>query len=233
MSTDNQTIDLELDDSLLFRNYQYLNSSMHQGQYSSEIASLAQQSFTSIVHPQDTDRPPIKDLTRMAERDPVVSQCLSFKALRATQSLGDYKHNKKEIEDFIQGNLKTLPKNFKQTVFKLFASTILYGIGIAEFSNTNKARGHYGEWRLGNINVLDPEKIISFKKYKNKSGKVEFIEYDNGNGNIVEIPYKKCIHIINNAGAAFDMRQVWGVGCGIAAMPYHILKKNVLTNLDH
>lgn len=222
---------LDLDEELMFSGVPTPMSALAQGQYSTEVASLTGAALQQINHPSETERPPIKQLAELASRDPVAKQCLAFKALRATQSFGDYKHPKKEIEAFVQSNLKTLPKNFKQIIFKIFSSVILHGIGVAEFTISSKVRGYRGQHRIGNINVLNPEQIISFGKSNNQSGKIEWIEYDNGNGKIVKIPYAKCIHIVNNAGAAFDRSSVWGVGDGASALPYYKLKKVVLTHL--
>jgi hypothetical protein len=167
----------------------------------------------------------------MANRDPIAGQCLAFKALRATQNFGDYSHQKKEIEAFVNSNLKTLPKSFKKILFQMFSSVILHGVAVAEFTKSSKIRGYRGQWRIGNINVLNPENIISFGKSINKAGKIEWVEYDNGNGKIVKIPYQKCLHITNNSGVAFDQTAVWGVGDGVSALNYYKLKKVILTHL--
>jgi hypothetical protein len=151
-----------------------------------------------------------------------------LKALRAVQSFGNYTHSKKEIESFVNSNLKGLSKSFKRTLFKMITSVILYGFSIAEFTFTSKARGFQGEWRLARINVLDPESIL---RISGRAGKAVFIEYDNGHGKVVKIPYSKCIHITNNSGANFNEDEFWGVGDGIAALNYYKLKRVVLTQL--
>ena len=222
---------LDLDEELLFSGVPTPLNALAQGQYSTEIASLTGLALQAINHPTEVDRPPVKELGIMAAKDPIASQCLSFKALRATQSFGEYSHKKKEIEAFVNSNLRTLPKNFKQIIFKLFSSVILHGVGVAEFTKSSKLRGYRGQWRIGNINVLNPDQIVSFGKSSNQSGKIEWILYRNGDGKEVKIPYQKCIHIINNAGSAFDATSVWGVGDGVSALPYYRLKRVVLTHL--
>lgn len=223
------TIDKYLYDlELLFSNVPTPINIYHQGQYSSQIASLATTTISQIAYPTADKRPPIQELNDMQERDPMVAQCLSFKAVRAVQSFGKYTHPKKEIESMVNSNLNTLPKSFKRILHKLISSVILYGFAMAEFSFTAKARGYRGQWRLGNINVLDPERIV---RILGRKGKIEFIEYDNGNGDIKQIPYKKCIHVINNSGATFNEKEIWGIGDGIAALNYYKLKRVVLTQL--
>ncbi|MGL5923694.1 hypothetical protein [Chroococcidiopsis sp.] len=199
-----------------------------QGSYSSEIASLSATTISQIAYPGSEHRPPLKELIEMAERDPVAAKCVSLKALRAIQAFGNYTHPKKDIESFVNSNLQTLSKSFKRTLFRLTSSVILTGVGIAEITFTPKARGFQGQWRLASINVLDPQKIVSFIGQK---GRIEAIEYDNGNGKIVKIPYKKCIHIVNNSGLTFDEKELWGIGDGIAALNYYKLKRVVLTQL--
>jgi hypothetical protein len=221
----------DLDDSLLFAGTPTPMAALQQGQYSTEIASLTGLALQAINHPTETERPPIREMSLMASRDPIASQCLSFKALRATQSFGEYSHPKKEIEAFVNSNLKTLPKSFKQIIFKLLSSVILHGVGVAEFTKSSKLRGYRGQWRIGNINVLNPDQIVSFGKSSTQSGKIEWILYRNGDGKEVKIPYQKCIHIINNSGSAFDASSVWGIGDGISALPYYRLKRVVLTHL--
>lgn len=221
----------DLDSELLFANTPVPLSSLAQGQYSSEYASLTADALATITHPNENERPNLKLLSEMANRDPIAGQCLAFKALRAQSSFGDYSHPKKEIEAFVNSNLKTLPKSFKKILFQMFSSVILHGVAVAEFTKSSKIRGYRGQWRIGNINVLNPENIISFGKSINKSGKIEFVEYDNGNGKIVKIPYQKVLHITNNAGAAFDKTAVWGVGDGVSALNYYKLKKVILTHL--
>lgn len=200
----------------------------HQGQYSTDIAALASVTINQLAYPSADKRPPIKELTIMQERDPVVAQCISLKALRTIQAFGNYTHIKKEIENFVNSNINTLSKSFKKTLFKLASSVILYGFAVAEFTFTSKARGFRGQWRLEKINVLDPERIVRFI---GKRGKIEFVEYDNGDGKYKLIPYDKCLHVINNSGATFNEKEVWGIGDGLAALNYYQLKRAVLTQL--
>jgi hypothetical protein len=214
--------------SLLFGDIPVPVNPHHQGQYSSEIGSLSTSILSDIAYPVTDGRPPIKELTEMQRRDPVVSQCVSLKALRAVQSFGDYTHSKKEIETFVNSNLQGLKKSFKRTLFKIITSVILYGFAIAEYTFTSKARGFQGEWRLARLNVLNPEKIV---RIIGKEGKAVTIEYDNGHGKLVKIPYSKCIHITNNSGANFDEDEIWGTGDGMAALNYYKLKRVVLTQL--
>jgi hypothetical protein len=221
----------ELDDELLFANTPVPMNAGVQGMYSVEIQSLTADAHAEIAHPNENERPSIKQLSELGNRDPVAKQCLSFKALRCTSSFGEYKHSKKEIEVFINSNLKTLPKSFKKIIFQMFSSVILYGIALAEFTKSAKIRGYRGQWRIGNIHVLNPEQIISFGKSSKSSGKIEWVLYDNGNGKQVKIPYQKLLHITNTSGAAFDKTAVWGVGDGFAANSYYKLKKVVLTHL--
>jgi len=221
----------ELDNELLFAGTPTpLNASV-QGMYSTEIAALTGLAFAEINHPQEVERPAIKDLSIMAAKDPIVSQCLAFKALRCASSFGEYSHPKKEIEAFVNSNLKTLSKSFKQTIFKIFSSVILHGVAVVEFTKSSKLRGYRGQWRIANLNVLNPDQIISFGKSSKSSGKIEWILYDNGSGKQVKIPYSKCLHIVNNSGATFDKTAVWGVGDGVSALPYYKLKRVVLTHL--
>lgn len=200
----------------------------HQGQYSANISTITSSTMVDLAYPSQEKRPPLKELNDMQERDPVVQQAMGFKALRAVQSFGNYTHPKKEIESYVNGNLNTLPKSFKRTLFKMVSSVILYGFCLAEFTFSSKIRGYQGEWRLGNINVLNPEKINSLKA---KDGKIHYVEYDNGDGKTVKIPYKKCIHIVNNCGATFDEQEIWGIGDGLGALNYYKLKRVVLTQL--
>jgi hypothetical protein len=221
----------DLDDSLLFAGTPTPMAALRQGQYTSEYQSLTTDALATITHPNENERPPLKLLSEMANRDPIASQCLAFKALRAQNSFGEYSHPKKEIEAFVNSNLKTLPKSFKKILFQMFSSVILHGVAVAEFTKSSKVRGYRGQWRIANINVLNPENIISFGKTINKGGHIEFVEYDNGNGKIVKIPYQKCLHITNNSGSAFDRMAVWGIGDGLSALNYYKLKKVVLTHL--
>jgi hypothetical protein len=208
----------DLADSLIYEDIPAPLNVYHQGQYSTDIAALSTITISELAYPGEDKRPPIKDLTDMVERDPVAAKCVALKALRAVQSFGNYTHPKKEIESFVNGNLQTLNKSFKRTLFKLISSVILYGFGIAEFTFTSKARGHQGQWRLATLNVLDPEKIV---KFIGKNGKIIAIQYDNGDGKTINIPYKKCIHVINNSGVTFNEKEVWGVGDGMAALNYY------------
>lgn len=213
---------------LLFENVPIPLNIYHQGQYSTDIAALSTVTISEIAYPKSDKRPPIKELDDMQERDPVVQQCIQLKALRAVQSFGNYSHPKKEIESYINSNLLTLNKSFKRTLFKMISCVILHGFCMAEYTLSNKARGYLGQTRLVRLNVLNPARIVSLK---GKNGVIDAIEYDNGNGKNVLIPYKKCIHIINNCGATFDDKEIWGIGDGLAALNYYKLKRVVLTQL--
>lgn len=199
------------------------------GLYSSDIAELNDGLFTSISARSGKDTKDSLDaLFEMVKKDPKASQCLSLKSLRAVQSFGAFKHPKKEVESFVQSNLSTLPHSLKSRLFVLIATTILTGSGLAEFSITPRARGFRGQWRLSRLNVLDPRRIINLV---GKKGRVEYIEYDNGSGSIVKIPYKKCLHLVNNKGVSLGKDGIVGVGDGEAAINYFKLKKAVLTQL--
>lgn len=213
---------------LLFENVPTPMNIYHQGQYSTDLAALSTVTISEIAYPKQDERPPIKELNDMQQRDPVVQQCIQLKALRAVQSFGNYTHPKKEIESFINGNLQTLNKSFKRTLFKIISSVILYGFCIAEYTLSNKARGYFGQTRLVRLNVLDPSRIVSIK---GRNGVIESIEYDNGDGKNTQIPYKKCIHVINNCGATFEEQEIWGIGDGLAALSYYKLKRVVLTQV--
>lgn len=215
-------------DKLLFEDIPVPLNVYAQGQYSTEINSLSTTTITQIAYPSTERRPALKELTEMVERDPVAAKCVALKSLRAVSSFGKYTHPKKEIETFVNSNIETLSKSFKQTLFKALSNTILYGFCIIECTFSSKLRGYRGEWRIARLNILDPAKINSFI---GRNGKVEAIEYDNGNGKIIKIPYKKCIHIINNSGITFDEKELFGIGDGIAAINYYKLKRVVLTQL--
>lgn len=213
---------------LLFKDVPTPLNITQQGQYSSDIASLNQRMLQDIAYPTASERPPIKELNEMQERDPVVQQCIQLKALRVVSSFGPYTHPKKEIESFINSNLNTITKSFKKTLFKIISSVILYGFCFAEYTVSNKVRGYAGQTRLSRLNPLDPSRI---KNVKGANGEITFIEYDNGDGKTVLIPYSKCLHITNNSGAVFDEREIWGIGDGIAALNFVKLKRIVLTQL--
>lgn len=221
-------IDPRLIDKLIYDEVPSPVNIYHQGQYSSNMSAINASGVFDIQYPSGDKRPPLKDLNDMQERDPVVQQCMSFKALRSVQSFGNYSHPKKEIESYVNANLQTLPKSFKRILFKMVSSVLLYGFCMAEFTFSSKIKGYQGEWRLGNINVLNPEKIQSLTAV---NGKIHFIKYDNGNGKIIDIPYRKCLHIINNCGATFDEQELWGIGDGLGALNYYKLKRVVLTQL--
>lgn len=219
---------LNLDLNLLYSNIPVPVNVHSRGQYSSEISTLSDSTISEIAYPSVSERAPIKDLSDMQERDPVVQQCLTFIAMRSVQAFGNYSHTNKDIETFINSNIKTLRKSLKRTLFKIISSVALYGFCIAEYTMTTRSRGYKGQWRLESINVLNPEKI---QKFTGKKGKIEYIVYDNGNGKHVNIPYKKCLHVVNNSGATFDDREIFGIGYGLSALNYYKLKRVVLTQL--
>jgi hypothetical protein len=200
----------------------------HQGQYSTNIASLSAVTITEIAYPSSKIRPSLKELDEMQKRDAVVSQCLALKSLRASHYFGGYSHPVSEIEEFITSNFNTQEKSFKRTLFKMISSVILYGVCFAEFTFSGQMRGFRGQWRLSKINVLDPRRVQGIK---GKKGRITSLLYDTGEGRQVEIPYNKCLHIINNVASVFDEDEVWGVGDGACALNYYKLKKIVLTQL--
>jgi hypothetical protein len=215
-------------ESLLFGDVTTPLNPYHQGQYSTNIASLSTVAISEIAYPESKVRPKLSEIDEMQKRDAVVAQCLALKSLRASREFGAYSHPVSEIESFIVSNIGTLDVNFRRTLFKILSSVILYGVCFAEFTFTSKAKGFGGQWRLKKINVLDPRRV---KGIKGKDGKILAITYDRGDGKDVDIPYAKCLHIINNAASVFDEDEIWGVGDGACALNYYKLKKIVLTQL--
>lgn len=217
-----------IDLNLLLKEVPVLTNIYQQGQYSAALSGLMSTIFDEITYDKSGSRPSIKELMEMLEKDPVASRCVTLKALRAVQRFGNYTQAHKECQDFIQSNLNTLNYSFKRILFDAIVVTLQVGACFIEFTTTPNATGYKNQWRLKSLNILDPEKI---QKVVVRNGTISELVYDNGGGNIVKIPYNKCVHIVNNNSCRLNHRAVFGVSEGAIALKYTKLKKYVLTQL--
>lgn len=224
LQQNNATTELDL----LLKDVPVITNIYQQGQYSAALSGLMSSIFEEISYEKSGSRPPVKEVIEMLEKDPVAARSVALKALRAVQRFGVYTQSHKECQDFIQSNLNTLTQSFKRTLFDAIVITLQTGSCFIEFTTTPNAIGYKNQWRLKSLNILDPEKI---QKVIARNGALSEIVYDNGGGKIVNIPYAKCIHIVNNNSCRLNHRAIFGVSEGAIALKYTKLKKYVLTQL--
>lgn len=156
----------------------------------------------------------------MIQRDPVCSQALSYKCTRSIALLGQYKHQNRQIQDFIRNELNELHNDFYSETYRSLQYLYAFGFTLIEVS--------FLGYQLVNLKPLNPLNIV---KVVGSFGNPETIIYNNGRANYAYIPWSKCIHLTNSNIASLNTDTLFGYGDGQLALNYYRLKKGILTQL--
>lgn len=190
------------------------------GMMSSRIAKLTNEFVTDLYR---EDKETLQEYIDMLEKDPVARACCDLKALRLQSAIGDYEHENKQYQEWIRKNFENIEGSFRGVVGQL-GSAMPLGFAVAEII----CAPIRGEWRLKELNVLDPRRVT----FAGKVGQITHVVYLNNKGEKIHIPYYKCIHIVNGLVTNFDSRRAYGSAESKRAMNYYKLKQIVLTEMS-
>lgn len=180
---------------------------------------LTSQAVKEIV--KNESKQTLDDYIKMIDKDPFVRACVETKALRATMSFGKYTHPSSSVEEWVNSNLETMETPLHLVIAQL-ASAMPLGFSVGEimyYSRTDKT------WGIKGIRVLDPRRVT----FKGNSDGITHVAYRLKNGNIVNIPYKKCIHV--TSGYTMSFSSPYGSPECKRAYPYWKAKQTVLAEL--
>lgn len=165
----------------------------------------------------------IKDYKDLVETEPLSKACIELKCLRLAEMIGEYEHEDKPTQTWIRSNFETMRGSIVNVVRQL-GSALPYGYAVAEVVTTSNAPGYPGEWRLDEINVLDPEKVT----FAGRLGRIDGVWYNDGNGPKKWIPYSKVIHVMNGS---CTIGRPYGSPEAERAMPYYKAKQLLFSEM--
>jgi hypothetical protein len=168
------------------------------GAITGKVTRLTNEAIEEISRPRDKYR--ISEYRKMLESSPEAAACVEMKALRARASIGEYSHENKEIQKFIQDNLDHMQGSLGNVVHQM-SSALPYGFSVAEIAFTNRSPGRRFEWRLDTINPLDPDRI----HFAGRKGNITHTIFSDAKKGRQWIDYSRCLHVVNgiNFGEPF------------------------------
>lgn len=195
-----------------------LNQLHYDSQYTPKINRLSSETLIEIHRTEDENR--LSEYIEFLNKDPIAKSCSELKALRATVIFGSYQHDNPIIQDFVNSNFENMNQSMSSVIGQL-ASAMALGFSTAEVS----LRPFNRQWILDRINILDPSKV----SFKGRNGYIQVVIYQSQNRSKIEIPYKKCIHIVN--GYTSNFNDPYGSAECKRAYPYFKIKKSILSDM--
>lgn len=195
-----------------------LNQLNYQTQFSPKINQVSSDTLTEIHRVNDENL--LSEYIQFLNKDPIAKSCSELKALRATIVFGSYQHDDPIIQKFIQSNFENMNESMSSIIGQL-ASAMALGFSAAEVSLKPFNR----KWVLERVNILDPCRV----SFKGRKGYLQWILYKTLNKSTVEIPYKKCVHVINGYTANFN--NPYGSPECKRAYPYYKAKKAIIGDM--
>lgn len=190
------------------------------GSIANKVLALTNSAIIEITRTNE-NKYSLDDYINMIDRDPVVSSNVELKALRATIAIGNYENSDKKIQATIRKNFELMDGSLPQIVGQLSHAMPL-GFSVAEIIfQTTYAK----QWTLKGINVLDPRKV----SFKGAKGKITHVIYNDGSGPKKEIPYNKCVHVVN--GFTTNFNDPFGTPECRRAYPYYKAKQAIMAEL--
>jgi hypothetical protein len=193
---------------------------------SSSVNALTQEFLQELTNSnRDLDK-----YKSMARIDPTVRACLELKAVRASNSFGRYTHHDSNTEKWVASNFENMRGSLPHAVGRLSGSAMNYGFAVAEVQKSTRYPGARKEWRLQNLNILDPTRVT----FEGQDGEIHFVRYLNRKGESKLIDYRNVIHIVNGMALTLDddeSSNVYGDPESRTAYKYHKAKQAILSEM--
>lgn len=193
---------------------------------STSVNALTQEFLQELTNPN-------KDLNKyksMARIDPTVRSCLELKAVRASNTFGRYTHHDSDMEKWVESNFESMRGSLKHIVGRLAGSAMNYGFAVAEVQRSTRFPGRRKEWRLHNLNILDPTRV----SFEGQDGEIYYVRYLNRKGENKLIDYRNVVHIVNGMALTLDddeSSSVYGDPESRTAYKYHKAKQAILSEM--
>ena len=154
--------------------------------------------------------------------------------MRAIATFGKYKHPDKKaivtstgyqtLTEWVNSNFRTMKSNLPAIIEKMFKQVFAFGHSTAEIVYSANIPGHYVEWRIWKIKVLNPCRY----KFAGYSGDWDRIIYRSNYQAHYAIPRRKLLHIY--LPSFDDPENPLGDAEGIRGYPYYKARKTTLRN---
>lgn len=194
------------------------------------------QLYSDYVHEvyENADLPSILDLIKMYRFCPINRVGVEFKAMRAVNLFGKYSHPDKKTVNTSSGrmsltawmlsNFQTMQGNLSESIAKMFRQTCGFGYSVAEVIYSANVPGHYGEWRLCKINVLNPCNY----RFAGRLGEWDRIIYRSTYKSHYAVPRQKLIHMY--IPSIDDPENPLGDGQGVRGYTYYLARNLAIRN---
>ena len=193
------------------------------GLITAKIGILVQKVIDELSNPT---KYPLELLAKALETDPVAAACAQLKASRASQILGDYNHDNKEIQAWVRNVLKNTDDSLFNITAKLYsAAPFGFSMGEIWFDQRYNRKKREFEWILQSINPLEPSYVYP----RTENGRINEIKYSQDYEKI--IPYWKCVHVVNNLTVPFGQRSIFGNPEMARAYPFIKLKQLIFAEM--
>lgn len=195
---------------------------LYEGAIASRLGELTSQIMGELTNPSKIS---IEQMDKALDTDPVAFACCELKASRAIETVGDYKHNDGDIDNFVNDNLKNINGNIEE-VFGQLSSSLPFGFAIVEIIWRKERYKNRFFWKVDEFRALKQENV----RFKTEKGNVSHIIYQDG-GIEKKIPISKVIIISNGFITKRGAKKYFGNPELKRAYPYIRLKSLIFAEL--
>lgn len=186
---------------------------------------------------EDPELPSLLELIKMYKFCPINRVAVELKSMRAIQAFGVYQHPDKKVvrtssgvqtlTEWVTSNFQTMRSSLSAVIDKMFKQVFSFGYSVAEVIYSSNIPGHYGEWRIWKIKVLNPCRY----NFAGHSGDWDRIIYRSNYQSHYPIPRRKLLHIY--LPSIEDPENPLGDAPGTRGYLYYKARKAALRNWNN
>ena len=207
------------------------SSAMSAGLYSNPIARLTAETVQELswrpakdkLRGKDFKKHTLDDYAEVLLLDEVIKFCFKLVELRAREAFGTYSHGDEKITEFIRGTIADMDGTLEEFVGIACAIAFYFGFFTAEIGWKYNTPGFHRQMRL---KQLLPHSPLTTRFKGNRDGLFWVVDRSGG-GKAIEIPYQKCIHLVNRDPV--DPTSPYGNGAGATTVGLFKAKRTCLS----
>lgn len=204
---------------------------MSAGLYSNPIARLTAETVQELawrpakdkLRGKEFKKHTLEDCAEVLLLDEVIGFCFKLVELRAREAFGVYSHTDEKITEFIRGTIADMDGTLEELVGIACAIAFFFGFFTAEIGWKYNTPGFYRQMRL---KQLLPHSPLTTRFKGNKNGLTAVVDRAGG-GVPVDIPFQKCLHILNRDPV--DPTNPYGNGTGMKTIGLFKAKRTCLS----
>lgn len=207
------------------------SAAMSAGLYSNPIARLTAETVQELawrpakdkLRGKELKKHTLEDCAEVLLLDEVIGFCFKLVELRAREAFGVYSHTDEKITSFIRGTIADMDGTLEEFVGIACAIAFFFGFFTAEIGWKYNTPGFFRQMRL---KQLLPHSPLTTRFKGNRNGLTSVVDRSGG-GTPIDIPFLKCIHILNRDPV--DPTNPYGNGVGMKTIGLFKAKRTCLS----